>query len=65
MACWSPSAKVWFIPTLSLTKTELNAITVLVKCRSERKVIRGSKDWVEFVFPRNIESSLSASTGVD
>ena len=65
MAFWSPSAKVWFIPILSFAKTELNAIIVLVECRTERKVNRGSTDWVESLFPRNVESSYSLSTGVD
>ena len=56
MAFWSPSAKDWFIPVLSFTKTELNAIIVLVECRAEREVNRGNAEWVESVFLRNIES---------
>ena len=65
MAFWSPSAKDWFIPVLSFTEIELNVIIVLVECRTEREVNRGSTEWVESVFPRNVESSSSLSTGVD
>lgn len=67
MGCWFPSNEVeWFIPILSFAKTELNAVIVLVEWTTEPKVIRGEgANWVDSVFPRNIESSLSCKIGVD
>lgn len=65
MAFWPPSAKDWFIPILSFTKTELNVIIVLVELRTEREVNRGSTEWVESIFPRNVERPSLLSTGVD
>lgn len=65
MAFWPPLAKDWFIPILSFTKTELNVIIVLVECRTEREVNRGSTEWVESIFPRIVERPSLLSTGVD